>query len=139
MTFRDRRTGVDVLGEEECLSRLASDEIGRLAVVAGRSPMIFPVNYVLDGRDIVFRTDHGTKLDSGPRARACFEVDQFDRATRSGWSVVAAGRLEEVSEYDSTTFERVRQLPIDPWAKGAKAHWMRLVADRVTGRVVEPG
>jgi nitroimidazol reductase NimA-like FMN-containing flavoprotein (pyridoxamine 5'-phosphate oxidase superfamily) len=128
-----------VLDEDECLRRLAADEIGRLAVIAGRAPMIFPVNYVLDGRDIVFRTDTGTKLTAGPRARACFEVDCFDRARRSGWSVVAAGRLEEVTEYDMATLERVRQLPVEPWAKGEKAHWMRLVPDRVTGRNVDAG
>jgi nitroimidazol reductase NimA-like FMN-containing flavoprotein (pyridoxamine 5'-phosphate oxidase superfamily) len=98
--------------------------------------MIFPVNYVLDEKAIVFRTAAGTKLDAGPRSRACFEVDCFDRDRRSGWSVVASGRLEEVTHYDSAMFERVRRLPIEPWADGEKRHWMRLVADRITGRAV---
>jgi hypothetical protein len=48
--------------------------------------------------------------------------------------VVATGRLEEVTPYDAATYERVRRLPVDPWAGGDKAHWMRLVPDRVTGR-----
>ena len=51
-----------VLTRQECLDLLADQEVGRIAVVLGRRPLIFPVNYVLDGDTIVFRTDPGTKL-----------------------------------------------------------------------------
>ena len=97
---------VQEIGREECLRLLASDQIGRLAVMAGNTPIVTPVNYALDGESVVFRTDPGTKLDHGPRARASFEVDAFDRERRTGWSVVATGRLEEVTHYDATTFDR---------------------------------
>jgi hypothetical protein len=83
---------------------------------------------------MVFHTDPGTKLDHGPRARVSFEVDSFDRQRRTRWSVVATGRLEEVTFFDVATFERVRRPAVDPWAGSDKAHWMRLVPDRVTGR-----
>ena len=54
--------------------------------------------------------------------------------------MVATGRLEEVTRFDAATFERVRRLDVDPWAGGDKAHWMRLVPDRVTGRrIAQPG
>jgi uncharacterized protein len=129
---------LSVLDRERCLRLLADDEVGRLVVIAGNTPTIFPVNYALDGDTIVFRTDPGTKLANGPRARASFEVDSFDHASRAGWSVVASGRLEEVTHYDAATFDRVRGLSIEPWADGDKAHWMRLVPDRVTGRRVGP-
>jgi len=131
--------GIEILGRQECLGLLATDEIGRLAVVVANTPLVMPVNYALDDETVVFRTDPGTKLDQGPRARASFEVDSFDRARRTGWSVVATGRLEEVTHYDATTFDRVRRLVVDPWAGGEKTHWMRLVPDRVTGRrITEP-
>jgi len=123
---------------DECLELLAGDVVGRLAVVTGRAPVIFPVNYILDGSDIVFRTDPGTKLDAGPRAPACFEIDEVDRETHTGWSVVATGRLEEITTYDSETWKRVHALPVEPWAKGGKAHWMRLIPDRITGRRIGP-
>ena len=134
----DARTGIERIDRDECLGLLAADEIGRLAVVAGRSPAVFPVNYALDGESIVFRTDEGTKLNAAERAPACFEIDSFDREHRTGWSVIAAGRLEEVTHYDAVEFERARRLPVDPWAGGTKAHWMRLVPDRITGRRVTP-
>lgn len=134
----DARTGIEWLDRRECLALLAADEIGRLAVVVGGAPTIFPVNYHLEGDHIVFRTDPGTKLDNGPRAPVCFEIDHFDRTTRSEWSVVVAGRFEEVSPHDTAALERTRQLPVDPWAKGEKVHWVRLVPSRITGRRVEP-
>jgi len=131
---------LEILGREESMRLLATDSIGRLAVVVANTPLVVPVNYALDGDAVVFRTDPGTKFDKGPRARASFEVDSFDRTERTGWSVVATGRLEEVTHFDAATFERVRRLDVDPWAGGDKAHWMRLVPDRVTGRrIARPG
>ena len=137
MKYVDARTGIQVLDREECLALLAQDVIGRLAVMSGVGPVIFPVNYALDGDAIVFRTAPGTKLDAGPRAPASFEIDDFDRATRSGWSVVVVGRLEEATPFDAAVLERVQSLPVEPWAQGDKPHWMRLVPTRITGRRVD--
>jgi nitroimidazol reductase NimA-like FMN-containing flavoprotein (pyridoxamine 5'-phosphate oxidase superfamily) len=124
------------MDRERCLQLLREDEVGRLAVVADGGPLIFPVNYRMDGDTIVLRTDPGLKLDKGPRARACFEIDHFDRSLRTGWSVIAAGRLEEVTRYQSTLWEHLHELPVEPWADGAKDHWLRLVPTRVSGRII---
>jgi nitroimidazol reductase NimA-like FMN-containing flavoprotein (pyridoxamine 5'-phosphate oxidase superfamily) len=132
----DSRTGLEVIDREECLRLLAAEVVGRVAVIAGGEPAIFPVNFVLDAETIVFRSDEGTKTTSGPRARACFEIDGADRSRRAGWSVVASGWLEEVTEFDARAFERMQQLPVDPWAGGDKRHWMRLRTDHITGRRV---
>lgn len=134
----DDRTGIEWFDRDECLRLLAADEIGRLAVVAGHSPEVFPVNYRMDGDAVVFRTGPGTKLDHGPRGLAAFEIDHFDRQHRAGWSVVVHGRLEEATGYDAGTYERVHALPVDPWAGGDKSHWVRLVPERITGRRVGP-
>ncbi len=136
MKMIDARTGIETLEEATCLRLLAGEEVGRLAVIHVTSPAIFPVNYCLDGRTIVFRTDVGTKLDHGPRTTACFEIDAFDRPTRSGWSVVVTGRLEEITLFDSRALEEAKALPIDPWAGGVRSHWMRLTPERITGRRV---
>ena len=130
----DSRTGLEVIDPDECRRLLATDEVGRLAIVDGGTPAIFPVNYVLDGEAVVFRTAPGTKLSSGPRRPVAFEVDAFDRATRTGWSVIVTGRLEEVTAFDADTLARVSALPVEPWAGGDKPHWMRVVPSRVSGR-----
>jgi nitroimidazol reductase NimA-like FMN-containing flavoprotein (pyridoxamine 5'-phosphate oxidase superfamily) len=122
------------MDREECLQLLGDDVVGRLAIVYAGSPEIFPVNYVLDDDNIVFRTDPGTKLNAERQAQACFEIDEIDRDSRTGWSVAVFGRLEEVTMYHGRTWARVQQLAIEPWAGGAKGHWMRLVATRISGR-----
>lgn len=132
----DARTGIEMLDEDACLRLLAAEEVGRLAVIHVTSPMIFPVNYVLEDRSILFRTDAGTKLDHGQRSGVCFEIDAFDRPTRSGWSVVVTGRLEEITPFDSLALAEAKALPIDPWAGGARSHWMRILIDGITGRRV---
>jgi nitroimidazol reductase NimA-like FMN-containing flavoprotein (pyridoxamine 5'-phosphate oxidase superfamily) len=127
-------TRIEWLDRDECLRLLAGDCIGRLAIVVGRAPTILPVNYALDGEVVVIRSDAGTKVDHGPRAPVAFEIDHFDRATRTGWSVVVAGRLEEPPPFDTTANARIRTVPVEPWAGGEKGHWMRLVPTRITGR-----
>lgn len=138
MHLLDARTGMERLTKEDCLELLAADEVGRLAVVDFGTPVIFPVNYVVDGETIVFRTDPGTKLTKARHARASFEIDHFDRQARTGWSVVAVGWLEEITSFDGAVFDRLRALPIEPWAGGEKQHWLRVVTDRISGRRIRP-
>ena len=86
--------GLGVLGETTCLHLLAHERVGRLGLNVGRLPVILPVNYVLAGRSIVFRSERGDKLRAAQNgAWACLEVDQFDRFEHSGWSVLATGRM----------------------------------------------
>jgi nitroimidazol reductase NimA-like FMN-containing flavoprotein (pyridoxamine 5'-phosphate oxidase superfamily) len=138
MKLVDARTGIEMLDRDDCLTLLQADVVGRVAVLSGGMPAIFPVNYAMDGDAVVFRTAPGAKLDAARGARAAFEIDAFDRPTRTGWSVVVSGRLDEVTEFDTRLLDRLRQLPVDPWADGEKSHWLRLTPERITGRRVGP-
>lgn len=138
MQLIDARTGLERVDRAECLQLLASEEVSRLGIVDCSSPAIFPVNYVLDRESPVFRTDPGSKLDHGPHARACFEIDHFDRETRTGWSVVVFGRLKEVTPYTAATLHRIQALQVEPWAGGDKLHWMRVLPERISGRRIAP-
>ena len=134
MALVDRRTGIEVIEERECLRLLAGEVLGRLGVLDGGSPLILPINYALDGRDVVFRTAPGTKVDARNRS-ACFEIDGHDDDRGVGWSVVIRGRLEEVTTHQAALFDRLAGLP-QPWARGDKPHVMRLVASSIQGRRV---
>jgi hypothetical protein len=76
------------LGREECLRLLGAAKVGRVVVLTpGGTPVIRPVNYVLDGasQSVVFRCAEGTKLVSLLHAaRAWFEVDAIDPSTAPG-------------------------------------------------------
>ena len=130
------RSPVEWIHREECLRLLASNEIGRVVIVEGGGPLIFPVNYALDGDEVVFRTAEGAKLQRGPGRTACFEVDEIDRLSHTGWSVVVVGRLEEVTAFDGPRYERLAKLRIEPWAPGPKPHVLRLIPSRITGRKI---
>ena len=134
MSQRAANSGIELIDRDECLTLLAGDEIGRLAIIDAGRPLIFPVNYGLDGEDIVVRTAPGTKLEQGPRSPACFEIDGFDRPSRAGWSVVVTGRLDEVTPYHGHAFTRADSLELHPWAEGAKDHLLRLAPSSITGR-----
>ena len=118
-----RHSGIEVLGFEECKKLLAQDVIGRLAVVIGATPMIFPVNYTLDNNSILVRTMAGSRLDVGVGV-AAFEVDSFDRSKQSGWSVLATGHLEELPPAEVEEMERLQ--PVTSWAPGDRDVWLRL-------------
>lgn len=126
------RTGIEVVDGDECLRLLRGRAVGRLGIVVGGEPLILPVNYAVLGETIVFRSAPGSKLDMGPRAPACFEVDEFDQSMSAGWSVLVNGRLEEIDADEAGAAD------VTPWAPGEREHWMRLVPRRITGRRVGP-
>lgn len=91
------------LAERDCVELLASQVVGRVAVVVEGRANVLPVNYILDNGYIVFRTDEGTKLDAARAgAEVTFEVDKSDPLYHTGWSVMATGRLESVTDPTSS-------------------------------------
>lgn len=136
MTRFDSRTGVEVIDRKECLELLARDVIGRIAIIEGNGPLVLPVNYGLHGEHVVLQTGPGSKLTASRGQLVCFEVDAFDRETRSGWSVVVRGRLEEVTELDRS-FAEVEQLA-KPWLGSGRPNTVRLVPTIISGRRVRP-
>ena len=135
MQLIDDRTGIERLGKDECLDLLRGQQVGRLAVVSHGRPLIFPVNYAMDGEAVVFRTAPGSKFDGAVREMAVsFEIDELDVERRDGWSVVVAGRAEEVVSESQRA--RLGHLPLRPWAPGDKDHWLTITPTSITGRRV---
>jgi nitroimidazol reductase NimA-like FMN-containing flavoprotein (pyridoxamine 5'-phosphate oxidase superfamily) len=133
------RTGLGALSEDECWERLAAAAIGRVGVIAGREPLVLPVNFALDGRRIVFRTGAGTKFHAVVHdAVLALEIDEVDESYHMGWSVLAVGQAREVVDADEIA-RLTRELPLRPWAGGDKSHWVVMTPSRVTGRSLVPG
>jgi nitroimidazol reductase NimA-like FMN-containing flavoprotein (pyridoxamine 5'-phosphate oxidase superfamily) len=131
---------MNVLSADECFSLLATHEIGRIGVLAGGYPLILPVNYRLDGTTVVIRTHPGTILQSAEHANVTFEVDDVDRRARSGWSVLIRAQAEDVGEeHRAELIERTHRTDVQPWAPGAKDHWIRLITHEISGRRIVPG
>jgi nitroimidazol reductase NimA-like FMN-containing flavoprotein (pyridoxamine 5'-phosphate oxidase superfamily) len=122
------------LSQDECLQLLASRRVGRLAFVVDGQPTILPVNYAVDGQAIVFRTDQGAKLTHVPMTRVAFEVDDVDENLAEGWDVVVEGFADDITDSIDERSEALRHLPLTTFAPGARWHWLRVSATKITGR-----
>ena len=144
MTNADGGTGHDaamqVIPAAECYELLASHELGRIGLVVDGYPLILPVNYALDGTTVVIRTDSPSILHGAEHANVTFEVDEVDRRTRSGWSVLVRGQAEEVGEaHRYELVERTLMADVQPWAPGDRGHWIRVIPHAISGRRIVPG
>jgi uncharacterized protein len=135
-TKHDR--GIDFLemGRDGCMRMLAaaSGGVGRIALSVSPAT-IRPVNYAFDEQtqSVVFRSALGSKLRDGlSSGTAAFEIDGTDPADQTGWSVIIVGEAEEVT--DPAEIERLEAFELEPWAPGAKTHWVRISASSVSGR-----
>ena len=124
---------IEKLSFDDCWELLDGDTVGRLAIVVDGHPEIFPVNYVVHRRSIVFRTAAGTKLWGAKMERpAALEIDGYDPATELAWSVVVRGETEILEEQADR--DAVDSLGLEPWQPGEKANYVRLNAKAMTGR-----
>jgi nitroimidazol reductase NimA-like FMN-containing flavoprotein (pyridoxamine 5'-phosphate oxidase superfamily) len=120
------------MADEECWRLLATRAWGRLAVVVADHPEVFPIDYRVDDRTLLVRTEEGTKFRAAAGDRVGFEVDDVDDDERLGWSVMMAGYAEEI--VDPHTLD-VDDTDIDAalWT-GERVRWLRIVPFKVTGR-----
>lgn len=126
--------GLDVLSPEECRELLRGEQIGRVGFNQRGQTVILPVNYAFVAGSILFRTSIGSKLDiAQARSAASFEIDDWDEANRTGWSVLVKGHAEEVT--DEWFVSICEHFDVEPWADQIpRDHWVRLTADEITGR-----
>lgn len=137
MAVIEGRTWLELLSPSVCWELLEHAEVGRIGVMVDSSPEIYPLNFAVDERTIVFRTDEGSKLRGLIRSPSvCFEVDGLDRDNRTGWSVLVKGRAAELATGEE--MRKVTSLPLRPWALGHKVHWIRIRPDSVSGRRIHP-
>ncbi len=130
-------SGPTALGEltvSECKSLLLRTPVGRIGFSFAGEQHILPVNYRFVDDTIVFRTSAGRKLHAvASDQNIAFEVDRWDRDSRTGWSVLVVGQAEEIE--DHAGFETAENLGLRPWAEDpGQNRWVRIVPAKITGR-----
>ena len=125
--------GLELLTEAQARELLAGGEVGRIGITIGALPAIFPVNYrVIDGA-IVFRTAPGSKMSAAAQGTVvAFEVDDYQVADHSGWSVLAVGRAEVVDDPELALKAHAARL--EPFAGGTRTAIVRIEPVFVSGR-----
>lgn len=130
------RNGLGTMSRSDCLRRLGREGVGRVAVSVGALPAIFPINYAMHGDDVVFRTTPGTKLAAAVDGSiVAFEVDDSDRMSHTGWSVLIVGPCHEVTE--PAELHEIDHLPLARWARGGGPESIvRIRSELVSGRLL---
>lgn len=126
------------LSRDECMRLMGSVPVGRIVYTRQALPAVELVNFALDDRDIIIRTDAGGKLAAATRgAVVAFEADSLDVTGHAGWSVTVVGHATAVT--DREEIRRLEQLPLTPWAPGKRDHFVRISSVIVNGRRIEAG
>jgi nitroimidazol reductase NimA-like FMN-containing flavoprotein (pyridoxamine 5'-phosphate oxidase superfamily) len=122
---------VSILLESECWKLMSNVALGRLVTAVDGQPEIFPVNFAVQERTILFRTAEGTKLVSAAiNDRVLFEVDQHN--LEGGWSVIVKGNARVVRSDED--LDAAAQAGLLPWTATTKQHFVRIRPLSVTGR-----
>lgn len=119
------------LTDPQCWERLASQQLGRIITHVGDVIDIFPVNYVVDDGEILFRTAEGSKLfELTVNDDVLFEVD--DHTESDAWSVIIRGTARRLDTDDEV--QHADTLPLHPWIPTLKHNYVRITPDQVSGR-----
>ncbi len=127
---------VAVLSDDESWDLISGVHLGRLVTVLEGRPEIFPVNFVVQRRTILFRSAEGTKLFSTVmNDHVLFEAD--DHGVAEGWSVIVRGTAELL--YGSDDIQEAEKAGLYPWIPTQKLRFVRVTPTDVTGRRFEFG
>ncbi|WP_204079499.1 pyridoxamine 5'-phosphate oxidase family protein [Mycobacterium riyadhense] len=134
--YNSNDDAVTILSERECWELLGGRTLGRLVTSVDNRPEIFPVNYAVQRRTILFRTAEGTKLVSAAiNNHVVFEVDDHDVA--EGWSVIVKGTARSLRSHEE--IENAERAQVLPWTMPEKRHYVRIIPEVVTGRRFQLG
>jgi nitroimidazol reductase NimA-like FMN-containing flavoprotein (pyridoxamine 5'-phosphate oxidase superfamily) len=124
---------LEILSRAESLRLLESVPIGRLIYTHHAMPAVVPVNFVVDGSELLVRAGYGGALAAGIRGSVvAFEADDLDVNRQEGWSVTVTGQARE--ELDAAELQRLASLHLEPWADGDRDHFLKISTDIVQGR-----
>jgi nitroimidazol reductase NimA-like FMN-containing flavoprotein (pyridoxamine 5'-phosphate oxidase superfamily) len=124
--------GREVLDRRQCLNLLASVPLGRIVFTDRALPAIQPVNFVLDGDNVILRTSLGSAFPAtADDTVVAFEADDFDTTHRTGWSVTVVGHAHIV--HDPTEAARLARLPLRPWTPAPRDHFIQISCRHITG------
>lgn len=123
------------LSEQECWELLRRARFGRLGYLLAGAVNIVPINAVVDGDRLVFRTAEGSKLLGIHMSDdVVFEVDETDAGEAT--SVIARGRAQVLSGAEE---EQAEALPLRPMAPSWKGTFVQIQVSEVTGRRFQLG
>lgn len=132
----EHRGTIEELGRDECLTRMATQRLGRLGVVVDGVPLVLPMRFAMEGDTVVLQTNQGAKVFHAPMASVSFEVDHVDWEKGLGWSVLVQGIGEDISTALDERSEALRSLTVHSWAPPPADRWLKIIPHKITGRLL---
>ncbi|QGG41990.1 pyridoxamine 5'-phosphate oxidase family protein [Aeromicrobium yanjiei] len=125
------------ISQDECLELMATTTVGWLAFVDAEGQQLLPVNFVLHGQDVYFRTMSGSAISSLADGHddVAFAVDHHDDIYQKGWDVMARGTTARVDDPDLVAQVAAGARP-RPWAPGERDVLIVLRPSVISGRRV---
>lgn len=125
---------LQALTRYEALGLLSEVSLGRVVFTYQALPAIRPVNHLMEGDQIILRTQQGSALaravDTSGRSVVAYEADSIHPVDHLGWSVVVVGRASHL--IDEEAAERYRKA-LRPWVDGSFDDIIVIRADIVDG------
>ncbi|MEO6532067.1 MAG: pyridoxamine 5'-phosphate oxidase family protein [Pseudolysinimonas sp.] len=127
----DKDFPITTISDAEAWELLRMTQVARLATHAAGEVDIFPINYVVDGSTLIFRTAPGTKLlELTLHHAVALEIDGWTE--HSAWAVVVKGTAEELQH--QADVDHAEKLPLVPWIPTYKDRYVRITPNSVSGR-----
>lgn len=123
------------LSAEECWDLLTASTVGRVGFTEADSVKIIPVNYVLDGRTLIIRTNPASSVAAIAESAIdiAFQVDYHDAISGSGWSVLLNGTAVALTAEEAESLNLPARVP---WAGGDRSLHLRFSPRTIQGRRV---
>jgi nitroimidazol reductase NimA-like FMN-containing flavoprotein (pyridoxamine 5'-phosphate oxidase superfamily) len=129
--------GLEILDRSECLRLLRTVPVGRVVFTEGGLPAIRVVNFLVHGDTILFVTSEADEYRAAERGDVvAVEVDEVDAESHRGWTVTVVGRLSVVAPDEAAQLDGT--LPLRSWAPQLHPRTIRLRAEAISGRRLDP-
>jgi nitroimidazol reductase NimA-like FMN-containing flavoprotein (pyridoxamine 5'-phosphate oxidase superfamily) len=123
------------LTRRDCLRLLGRNGLGRVVFTDAAMPAVRPINYVLDGDDVLFRLPLAGPATVAIRGSVVgFQADGIDPTTCAGWTVLGVGQAVELADDDRRAVLAENRL--GPYS-GVAAHTFAVPLRQLTGQLMD--
>ena len=132
---------LEPFGEAESWQLISAGGVGRIGYTGRFGPTILPVNFTVRDQVIYFRTARHSTMEEDLRTgiahadfKVAFEIDHFDEAAHTGWSVLVQGDVHPMESDDEQAMAAAAG--VESWAAGDRNLFLRITPTKVTGHRV---
>jgi len=129
---------LEPFGRAESWKLISAGGVGRIGYSGRYGPTILPVNFTVRDKAIYFRTARHSTMEEDLRTgiahadyKVAFEIDHFDEAAHTGWSVLVQGDVHPMESDDERA--AAAHAGVESWVAGDRNLFLRITPTKITG------